>query len=77
MTAEVSPSSSMNNPTESPAESRPVIEPAQMQFIEANFNDFLGARPTDCDSMKASRPSCPVTGASQFAVPARAMAHSV
>ena len=26
-----------------------------MQFIEANFNDFLGARPTDTDSMKAWR----------------------
>ena len=31
------------------------IEPAQMQFIEANFNDFLGIRPTDTDAMKAWR----------------------
>jgi flagellar biosynthesis protein FlhG len=45
----------MNNSMETPPESRPVIEPAQMQFIEANFNDFLGVRPTDTDSMKAWR----------------------
>lgn len=36
-------------------ESHPDIEPARLQFIEANFNDFLGERPTDSDSMKAWR----------------------
>jgi len=45
----------MNNSTESLSEPRPVIEPAQMQFIEANFNDFLGMRPTDTEPMKAWR----------------------
>jgi flagellar biosynthesis protein FlhG len=45
----------MNNSMESLTESHPDIEPAQMQFIEANFNDFLGIRPTDSDSMKAWR----------------------
>ena len=43
----------MNTSTESHPEPPPEIEPAQMQFIEANFNDFLGARPTDTESMKA------------------------
>ncbi len=45
----------MNNPLESVPEPPPEIEPAQLQFIEANFNDFLGARPTDTESMKAWR----------------------
>ena len=44
---------SMNTSTESHPEPQPEIEPAQMQFIQANFNDFLGARPTDTESMKA------------------------
>lgn len=31
------------------------IEPAQMQFIEANFNDFLGVRPTDTEPTRVWR----------------------
>src|ERR1041385_2004586 len=54
-TAEVFFTPSMNEPVENQPEPRPTIEPAQMQFIEANFNDFLGSRPTDTESMKAWR----------------------
>lgn len=45
----------MNDFMEAPPELHPGIEPAQMQFIEANFNDFLGIRPTDTEPMKVWR----------------------
>jgi flagellar biosynthesis protein FlhG len=45
----------MNELMEPPTDAPAAIEPAQMQYIEANFNDFLGIRPTDTEPMKAWR----------------------